>query len=106
MVHGVDHLQVGAGLLLHPGEVAGDARFLEAVFDIAARAAAQNTGGQAARAQGLEHLGHVDALAARVQAKALDAVHLIHGKIRQHHRFVQGGGQRYGYDHAHTSLFD
>ena len=92
MVHGVDHLQVGARILGHLREIAGNARLGQAILDKAARAAAQNAAGHAVRAQGLEHLGHVDALAARIQPHGLHAVDLIHGKAGQGDGLVQRRG--------------
>ena len=82
----------------------GYMHFVQPVQDKAPRASAQDARRHAFHAQGLQHLGHVDALPARVQADGADPVDMVHGKIRDHDGLVQRRGQGNGIDHFNSFI--
>ena len=70
-------------------EVALHAHGQQTVLNKLSRAAAHQTGSDALAAQRPQGLGHIDALAARIQPKRLNAVYLTHGKAGDHNSFIQ-----------------
>ena len=72
-------------------EVALHAHGQQTVLNKLSRSAAHQTGGDALAAQRPQGLGHIDALAARVQPQRLNAVHLTHRKSGDHNGFIQCG---------------
>ena len=96
----VDDLEVGARLAGRLERPDVDALGLEHARDLLAHRAAQKGDGATLPAELGDHLGDVDALAARVLADVRDAVHLVKREAVDARRLVERGVERDGVDHG------
>ena len=100
----VDDLQVGAGGGAHANEPLPNPHFFQRGGDIVPRFAAQKPRRHALAAQGADHLGDVNALAARVAPALADAVHLIEVEPLNDDRPVAGRIQRHCENHSYAAF--